>query len=109
MGSCSSRLDNPEAIQQDQRRARKRLRMRLRWELEEEEAVNVVKRPGSRAQPANGGGPVVAGLVAGCGSRGSSDTGGSKGKGPVPEPKHPVTSPLSSWVGAQPGMKKLAA
>lgn len=56
-------------------------------------------------------GPLVAAamVLAGCSSSspGNSDLGA--GKGPVPEPKSPVTVSFESWVGAYPGMKKLAA
>jgi multiple sugar transport system substrate-binding protein len=68
-----------------------------------------MKRAVSRALPVLAGAAVLAALVGGCGSSGSSDKGASKGKGPVPEPKQPVTITFSSWVGTQPDMKRLAA
>jgi len=53
---------------------------------------------------------VAAALVlAGCSSGSSSNSNLGKGQGPVPEPKKPVTVTFESWVGQEPGMKKLAA
>lgn len=47
-------------------------------------------------------------VAAGCGGGGSPEQKGSTGSGPVPEPTEPVTITFSSWVGQDPGMKKLA-
>ena len=52
---------------------------------------------------------LVAAVVAvGCGSSDDgSSSGASKGAGPVPDPKQPVTITFASWVGKERGMKAL--
>jgi len=45
--------------------------------------------------------------IASCSTGGSSSTDQGAGEGPVPEPTAPVTVTFASWVGAEPGMKKL--
>jgi multiple sugar transport system substrate-binding protein len=50
---------------------------------------------------------VIAALVAGCGGGSDDSTTAGQGKGPVPDPKQPVTISFASWVGGTRGMKVL--
>src|SRR3954451_4125162 len=48
-------------------------------------------------------------MLVACSSGTPPNTHAGKGKGPVKDPKSPVTVTFSSWVGADPTMKKFAA
>ena len=49
----------------------------------------------------------IAALAAGCGGSDDSSSDAGSGKGPVAEPKEPVTISFASWVGGTRGMKVL--